>query len=188
MVRMLMLLTGLVLLLTGCSLGAKSAPFGVMPPIVPAVDGAPSAAPSTEASDVAAWPEAANGAGMLAASGEMTLAQHLDTLWADHEWESVILLLEEERGNPDAGLDAATITEKLYAARINAGYAALQLNRKDEAMTHFLAAMALAPDRGESEPGLVMVQNRYIDEAKQILQELERQHAERQQQPLPQQE
>lgn len=145
-----------------------------MPPIVPDVTaqnvaGDEPAAPS--GSDTGADANAS------ADTPDLSVIQQLDAQWARGDWDSVIDLLMAESGKPDAVLTEETIKEKLYAANINAGHAALRLGNKEGAMDYFFAALEIAPERGEGDTGLSLVQRSYMDEARQLLERLQQQQA-----------
>lgn len=175
--RMIAATLTLSLVLGGCIWDKSMPEFGTMPPIVPEV------APQSVTGDQAAvLPDAplTDEYGDADAAGR-TVIEELDLLWAQGDWDSVIDLLGAESENPEAALDAATINEKLYAAYINAGHAALRLNNREAALGHFFAAMELAPERGEGDAGLSLIRRSYMDEARQLLETLQQDQAQQQQ-------
>src|SRR5262249_19598537 len=128
-----MVLLTLIIVLAGCGSRTHPAEFGVMPPIAPVVaEQQASADDVSAASDGVISPSTGGDATpVVEAIDQESVAHRLDVLWANHDWEDVIRLLEDARGKPDAPFDASAMRDKLYAAHINAGYTALRLQNKE---------------------------------------------------------
>lgn len=85
----------------------------------------------------------------LTAEGRLT--QRLGAAWAEANWEEVIDLLKQlkELNPADDGL-----TEKLYAAYVNHGYALAAERRFEEAKEALTRALTIRPEGGEAAAGL----------------------------------
>lgn len=84
-------------------------------------------------------------------TAEEQLAQRLDTAWAEENWEEVIGLIEQLQAiNPDYD----DLTEKLYAAYVNYGYALAAEGKLEEAKEAFSRALEIKPNGAEAIAGL----------------------------------
>jgi tetratricopeptide (TPR) repeat protein len=82
---------------------------------------------------------------------EEQIEQRLHKAWAEEDWEEVINLTEQLLTfNPDD----TNMTEKLYAAHVNYGYALIAEGRFEEAKAEFNYALGVKPDGGEALEGL----------------------------------
>jgi len=84
-------------------------------------------------------------------TAEEQLARRLDEEWAAENWEEVISLIEQILAiNPDYD----GMTEKLYAAHVNYGYALAAGGRLEEAKGEFSLALVIKPGGAEAAAGL----------------------------------
>ena len=82
---------------------------------------------------------------------EQQLEQRLDAEWAAGNWAEVISLIEQILVlNPGDG----EMTEKLYVAHVNYGYALAAEGRLEEAKEEFSRALEIKPDGAEAAAGL----------------------------------
>lgn len=106
---------------------------------------------STESAAMAAGPSAPAATAAPTPTPRPPLRDQLQTLWAKSQWISVIILLEGAKGGPEWSDD---LSEKLYAANVNAGQDQLKARRYELAETYFSSALAVNPNGSEAQIGL----------------------------------
>ncbi len=84
-------------------------------------------------------------------TAEEQLVKRLDKEWEAENWEEAISLIEQVLAlNPDD----EEMTEKLYAAHVNYGYALITEGRLEEAKEEFSLALVIKPGGAEATAGL----------------------------------
>ena len=84
-------------------------------------------------------------------TAEEQLAKRLDEEWEAENWEEVISLIEQVLATSP---DDEEMTEKLYAAHVNYGYAFVTEGRLEEAKEEFSLALVIKPGGVEATAGL----------------------------------